>query len=145
MSPFSSGTNRDEAGWEGEAPPEPPREAGSDGASPSRLPRLPEVGSCLPAGGPPGAGQGKQTMLLANSRRGSLGRKPGKMRRAGEAKPRFAGARDEFADSISNGTENRRKPVAEPPTGLVRCGARLGGLLGDRLGLVLYRLAPTLQ
>jgi hypothetical protein len=39
-------------------------------------------------------------ILLANSRHGSLGRKSGKMRRAGETNPVFPDARDEFANSI---------------------------------------------
>ena len=46
-------------------------------------------------------GWGSQLILSANSPGGSFGRKLRKMRRAGQAKPRFAGARDEFADSIS--------------------------------------------
>jgi hypothetical protein len=40
-------------------------------------------------------------ILMANSRRESFGRKLGKMRRTGKAKPWFADARDEFANSIT--------------------------------------------
>jgi hypothetical protein len=40
-------------------------------------------------------------ILLANSRRGSFGRKLGKVRRLGEANPAFPDARHEFASSIT--------------------------------------------
>src|SRR5262245_1062555 len=43
--------------------------------------------------------------LLANSRRGPFGRKLGKTRRAGKADLGYPDAREEFADSIRNGTD----------------------------------------
>jgi hypothetical protein len=48
-------------------------------------------------------------ILSANSHRGPFGRKMGDMEHAGEANPGRQTPRREFADSISVGTENRRK------------------------------------
>jgi hypothetical protein len=95
-------------------PPPKPTTAGTSQPARALLAELvlrPDLG--VAAGGvdagPPQPLRVTLLIVLANSRRGSFGRKLGKMWCTGRANPVSLDDRDEFANRIFNGTENWNK------------------------------------